>query len=77
MIPYGQMISVSRINSSTFKNKEKKKRQSYLIHLVGCFDDYCQILELLSVFGSKKFLHDASLSLDLINGWAEKLRRRW
>ena len=42
--------------------------QGLLIHLVGCFDDCSQILELFYI-GRKKFQQETYLrSLSLING---------
>ena len=35
--------------------------KSHLIHLVGCFDDNCQIPELFSIFRRKQFQHDTTL----------------
>ena len=63
------MISVSRINSSTVRDRTNKRCQRSFNSLVSYFNDYCQILELFSSFGRKEFQHDTSLkSLDLMNG---------
>ena len=47
---------------------EVNKRCQRVIYLVGCFDDYCQILELFPPFGSKRYQHDIFLrSFSLVN----------
>lgn len=59
--------SVSRTISSTVRHRTNKR--SRLTHLVGCFDDYCQVLELFLLWRRKKFQRDTSeRSLGLING---------
>lgn len=44
--------------------------KGHLICLVGCFDSYCQILQLIPPLRRKKFQHNTFLrDLSLINGW--------
>lgn len=47
----------------TIREQKKKKKVSkgHLIHLVGCFDDYCEVLELFTPFWRKTFWCDTSL----------------
>ena len=57
------MISISGSSFSVVRNGRNKSS------LVGCFDDYYQILELFPPFWRKKFWNDTPLrSLSLING---------
>lgn len=61
------MFPESALGSS--ETEEIKDVKDYLIHLVGYFDDNCQILDLFPHFGRKKSWHDTSLKrLGLISG---------
>lgn len=72
-------ISAPRLSYSAVRNGANKRCQKVnLIHLIGYFDGYCQILELFFPFGRNKFQHDTFLrSLSLINELgADELRRK-